>query len=151
MKRLILCNDGTWNTPDQEDNGLLAPTNVVKLFHALAASDDQGTKQLIYYHPGVGTEGNFWDPLVGGALGVGISNHLRSAYYWLATNYEPGDQIYIFGFSRGAFTARSLGGFLGRGLLDLTNVPSKEAWLRVDKAYKDGYQKYASRKLLRLS
>lgn len=144
MKKLILCNDGTWNSPDQEDNGILAPTNVVKLYNALAGRDHEGIEQVTYYHPGVGAKGKLLDTLAGGAIGAGISNHIRSAYHWLATHYEVGDAIYIFGFSRGAFMARSLGGLLGRGLLDLSNVPPKQAWERVDSAYQ-AYQKYASR------
>lgn len=144
MKRLILCNDGTWNSPTQEDNGILAPTNVVKLYNALAPQDHQGQPQTTYYHPGVGAEGHALDRITGGAVGTGIGRHLRSAYHWLATHYAPGDAIYIFGFSRGAFTARSLGGWLGRGLLDLREVPSKTAWQRVDAAYL-AYQRYTAR------
>lgn len=140
MKRLIICNDGTWNSPDQEENGIPAPTNVVKLFNALADRDDTGLEQRKYYHPGVGAEGGLFDSITGGAVGVGISNHIRSAYHWLGTNYEPGDEIYIYGFSRGAFTARSLGGFVGRGLLDLRGLPPKEAWDRVQTAYDQGYR-----------
>lgn len=151
MKRLIICNDGTWNTPDQEDNGIPCPTNVVKLYHALADSDDPplatgkpAVRQLKYYHPGVGTKG-FLDSIVGGAFGKGIDNHIRSAYHWIATHYSPGDEIYIYGFSRGAFAARSLGGFLGRGLLDLTGLSPDETWKRVNAAYEKGYRKHDTR------
>lgn len=140
MKRLILCNDGTWNTPDQEENGIPAPTNVVKLYHALADRDGAGQEQRKYYHPGVGAEGGLLNSVTGGALGVGISNHLRSAYHWLGTNYEPGDEIFLYGFSRGAFTARSLGGFIARGLLDLRGLSSAVAWQRVRVAYDAGYR-----------
>jgi hypothetical protein len=143
MKRLILSNDGTWNSPDQEDNGVLAPTNVVKLHNALAKVGDDGVAQLTYYHPGVGAKSNLLETAAGGAVGAGISKHICSAYHWLATQYETGDDIYIFGFSRGAFTARSLGGMLRRGLLDLRNVPPKDAWARVDAAYK-AYQTYVT-------
>lgn len=146
MKRLILSNDGTWNSPDQEDNGVLSPTNVVKLHNALAGHGSDGVEQLAYYHPGVGAKGQLLDAIAGGAVGAGISNHIRSAYHWLATHYVPGDEIYIFGFSRGAFTARSLGGLLGRGLLDLRSAPPKDAWARVDAAYQ-AYQKYTKRSL----
>ncbi|MBW7895199.1 MAG: DUF2235 domain-containing protein [Opitutaceae bacterium] len=135
MKRLILCNDGTWNTPDQEDNGIPSPTNVVKLYHALAERDTKGVRQLKYYHPGVGAAGGIVDSVLGGAMGVGIGNHIRSAYHWIATHYAPGDEIFIYGFSRGAFTARSLGGLIGRGLLKLDDVDSKESWTRVEAAY----------------
>lgn len=134
MKRLIICSDGTWNTPDQEDNGIPSPTNVFKIYNAIADSDDQ-TRQLKYYHPGVGSEGGLISSLAGGAFGDGISKHISSAYHWLGRNYQKGDEIYLFGFSRGAFTARSIGGFLGRGLLDLRELSSADSWQRVKKAY----------------
>jgi hypothetical protein len=146
MKRLIISNDGTWNAPDQEDNGVLAPTNVVKLHNALALHSSDGVEQVSYYHPGVGAKTHLLETAAGGAVGAGISKHICSAYHWLATQYEPGDEIYIFGFSRGAFTARSLGGLLGRGLLDLRNLPPKDAWARVDAAYA-AYQQYEKRTL----
>jgi len=141
MKRLVVCCDGTWNNPEQEDNGIIAPTNVVKLYNALADEDSNGIKQLKYYHPGVGgEESGIIDEILGGALGVGIGRHISSAYHWLGSNYEEGDEIYLYGFSRGAFTARSLGGMLSRGLLDLRGIPSDQSWKRVNKAYKKGYR-----------
>ena len=143
MKRLIVCSDGTWNTPDQEDNGVPAPTNVFKIYNAIADRDG-ATQQIKYYHPGVGGEGSVIDSIVGGAIGVGISQHISSAYHWLGGNYEEGDEIYLFGFSRGAFTARSIGGFLGRGLLDLRDLSSKDSWERVEKAYKNYRRKGSS-------
>ncbi|MGR8942366.1 MAG: DUF2235 domain-containing protein [Gammaproteobacteria bacterium] len=93
-----------------------------------------------YYHPGVGGEGGLIDSMVGGAVGTGISRHICSAYHWLGKNYEEDDEIYLFGFSRGAFTARSLGGFLQRGLLNLHDLDPGESWLRVHKAYDEGYR-----------
>ena len=60
MKRLIVCNDGTWNNPEQEDNGIPAPTNVFKIHNAIADKDGE-TEQLRYYHPGVGGEGGILD------------------------------------------------------------------------------------------
>lgn len=148
MKRLIVCCDGTWNNPEQEDNGIPCPTNVVKIRNAIAKEDADGNSQLVYYHPGVGGEDKgVVSAALGGAIGMGISRHICSAYHWLATRYEEGDEIYLFGFSRGAFTARSLGGMLGRGLLDLRNVKPKESWERVHTAYDKGYRiKDAKRK-----
>jgi uncharacterized protein (DUF2235 family) len=140
MKRLIVCCDGTWNTPDQTKNDLPCPTNVVKLFNAVAEEAD-GVKQLSYYHPGVGTEGSGLSRALGGAYGAGLGKNIVSAYAWLAAHYEPNDQIFLFGFSRGAFTVRSLGGFLARcGLLDLGGLSPKEAFARVQHAYEDGYR-----------
>lgn len=147
MKRLIVCCDGTWNNPDQEDNGIPAPTNVFKIYNAIAEQDSQNKEQLKYYHPGVGGEGGIVDSILGGAVGAGISRHICSAYHWLGSNYADGDEIYLYGFSRGAFTARSLGGFLGRGLLDLRQLKPEDSWTRVKAAYDKGYRiKEAKRK-----
>ncbi|HIJ91282.1 MAG: DUF2235 domain-containing protein [Desulfobulbaceae bacterium] len=140
MKRLIVCCDGTWNNPDQEDNGIPAPTNVFKIYNAIADRDSNQLEQLKYYHPGVGGEGGIVDSIIGGAVGAGISRNICSAYHWLGSNYAEGDEIYLFGFSRGAFTARSLGGFLGRGLLDLQGVEPADSWARVKLAYEKGYR-----------
>jgi hypothetical protein len=142
MKRLIVCCDGTWNNPEQEDNGIPAPTNVVKIHNAIADSDAvESIEQLKYYHPGVGGEGGALKQLVGGAFGAGISRHICSAYHWLGHHYEEGDHIYLFGFSRGAFTVRSLGGFLGCGLLNLKGLDAKTSWRRVHQAYDRGYRR----------
>lgn len=140
MKRLIICCDGTWNNPEQEDNGIPAPTNVYKIYNAIADYGDNNTRQLKYYHPGVGGEGGLLNAITGGAVGAGITRHICSAYHWLGINYEKGDEIYLFGFSRGAFTARSIGGFLGLGLLKLDNLDSSESWSRVHKAFEKGYR-----------
>ena len=141
MKRLIVCCDGTWNNPDQEDNGIPAPTNVMKLYNALLDKDpDTGVVQRRFYQPGVGGEGGLFEKVSGGAVGAGISRNICSAYHWLASHYKEGDEIYLYGFSRGAFTARSLGAFLGRGLLDLDGQPPPEAWRRVNAAYNEGYR-----------
>lgn len=145
MSRLILCYDGTWNNPDQEDNGIPAPTNVFKLYNAV----DTDADQLKYYHPGLGGEGGLLKPLLGGALGIGIKRHICSGYHWLASHYQPGDEIYLFGFSRGAFTARSLGGLLGLGLLDLSNVNAETSWKRVHAMYEARRLKQNIKKITR--
>lgn len=119
LNLLIFC-DGTWNTPDQMDDGLPAPTNVVKLRNALEKLDADGGEQRSYYHPGVGTDGGWWDRIAGGGLGEGLDKNIMSAYNWLVRNYEDGARIWVFGFSRGAYTVRSLGGLISRcGLLDV--------------------------------
>lgn len=108
MKRIILCLDGTWNRPDDKLNA----TNVVKIMRAIRHADDAGIQQIAFYDKGVGTGGPI-DRIRGGAFGAGLDENVRDGYRFLANNYEPGDEIYIFGFSRGAFTARSLAGFIG--------------------------------------
>jgi uncharacterized protein (DUF2235 family) len=118
MKRLVLCCDGTWNKADQQQNGTLCPTNVVKLAFRVAKRAADGTPQIVYYDQGVGT-GNAVDRLSGGAFGDGLEDNIYDAYRFLIANYEPGDEIYLFGFSRGAFTARSIGGMIRKcGILD---------------------------------
>ena len=125
-KKLIVCFDGTWNTPSQEDNGVPAPTNVYKMYRALADEAD-GIRQEKYYHTGVGTDGGKLSKILDGAFGSSLGEHIQSAYYWLAGHYQNDAAIYLFGFSRGAFTVRSLGGMLAGGLLDLDAVDNRTA------------------------
>ena len=106
LRRLVVCFDGTWNTPDSGAE----PTNVVKLLRAVRARDDSGVTQVAFYDKGVGTAG-FCDS-ISGALGNGLTENVIDGYRFLGNNYLPGDEIYIFGFSRGAYTARSLAGFI---------------------------------------
>jgi uncharacterized protein (DUF2235 family) len=121
-KRLVVCCDGTWNTPDQK-----APTNVTKLALAVAP-DDEGVTQRMFYHRGVGTKRS--ERIRGGAFGVGLSRDVRDVYRFLVANFEPGDEIFFFGFSRGAFTARSCAGFVrNSGILRAEHAD------RVDEAY----------------
>ena len=142
MRNLVVCCDGTWNTPDQESGGVPIPTNVVRIFNCLENMDDTGNEQLRYYHPGVGTEGNWWEKLAGGMIGVGLSRNIMSAYKWLGDHRKDGDRIYLFGFSRGAYTVRSLAGMMCKiGLLDLNGVDHDAAWKRVETAYNKGYRK----------
>ncbi len=114
-KKIIICSDGTWNDPEQLDRGSLVPTNVVKLARALALAEQPDQK--IFYDPGVGT-GNFKDRLTGGLTGKGLIKNLFDCYGFIAQHYEPGDKIYLFGFSRGAYTVRSLSGLIGRFGID---------------------------------
>jgi uncharacterized protein (DUF2235 family) len=109
-KRLVVCCDGTWNRPDQLDDGVAAPTNVSKLALAVAREDENGTAQLLHYQPGVGTRR--FERLRGGAFGLGLSRNVRDCYRFLVETYEPGDELYFFGFSRGAYTARSTVGLV---------------------------------------
>src|SRR3954447_19809203 len=110
MKRLVVCCDGTWNRPDHIDQGVAAPTNVAKIALALADHDASGNAQLLHYEAGVGTRR--WEHLAGGGLGVGLSRNVQECYRFIVDNYVPGDELYLFGFSRGAFTARSTVGLV---------------------------------------
>ncbi|MCW8278836.1 DUF2235 domain-containing protein [Pseudomonas sp. PCH199] len=128
-KNIIVAFDGTWNLPDQkpEIDGD-ANTNVVKLHDAILASQKDGTVQKKIYIAGVGTD--WYDKLEGGAFGVGLSKKIKEGYVELAKNYEEGDQVFIFGFSRGAYSARSLVGLIRNvGLLTKTHID------RIDEAY----------------
>ncbi|MBK5958017.1 hypothetical protein CCR97_07305 [Rhodoplanes elegans] len=138
MANLVVCCDGTWNTPDDLDGGVPAPTNVRKLFNAVAKVDADGKPQKTYYNAGVGTEGGWWNRAVGGGAGAGLARNVKSAYQWLAYNFRPDDRIFLFGFSRGAFTVRSLAGMINRcGLLDITDPGLKPdaVWKRIDLAF----------------
>ena len=141
MKNLIVCCDGTWDTPEQTTRCIATPSNVVRLHNAVAEKDEAGNDQLEYYHPGVGTEGHWWQKVAGGALGTGLDQNIMSAYRWLGSHYEDGDNVYAFGFSRGAFTARSLIGLIGAcGLLDLSGLPETDIWPRIEASYNLGYR-----------
>jgi uncharacterized protein (DUF2235 family) len=111
LKRLVVCCDGTWNTPDQKDRGVPRPSNVVKLARWVLPQAGDGTVQKAYYDPGVGT-GDFIDRLFGGAFGIGLSRNSREAYEFLSLHYEAGDEVYFLGFSRGAYTVRRTAGML---------------------------------------
>lgn len=147
MRNLVVCCDGTWNTAEQEQAGVPIPTNVVRLYNAVAPTNGNGIEQIKYYHPGVGTEGGWWERLAGGAIGIGLDKNIMSAYRWLGTAYQAGDNIHLFGFSRGAFTVRSLAGMIAKcGLLDLRGVADDEVWRRVADAYHEGYRVKAAKR-----
>src|SRR5262245_39677395 len=114
MKRLVICADGTWNIRDQVDKatGRRRPTNVTKVARAIKPRDGRGVDQVVYYHDGIGTDGGWIDRQSGGAFGRGMEGNVRTLYRFLVYNYEPGDELYFFGFSRGAFTVRTLAGFM---------------------------------------
>jgi uncharacterized protein (DUF2235 family) len=114
-KRLVVCFDGTWNNADSDG----AETNVALMARAIHATvDTGGISQSVLYLRGVGSAGLTAQRIVDGATGLGVDENIRSGYMFLAQNYLPGDMIYLFGFSRGAFTARSLAGLIGScGLL----------------------------------
>jgi uncharacterized protein (DUF2235 family) len=138
IKRLVVCCDGTWQGPDND-----CPTNVLKIAQAVepVAKDKNGNEiaQVLYYDEGIGTDENadedggiagtvdyikkFAEKVGGGAFGWWIGNKLKEAYIFLCLNYTPGDEIYLFGFSRGAYTVRSLAGLINcSGLLQRPDI-----------------------------
>ncbi|MEO7051387.1 MAG: DUF2235 domain-containing protein [Rhodanobacter sp.] len=109
-RRLVLLFDGTWNKPESN-------TNVERLRRLIAPIDAFGNEQVVNYIPGVGVKRGITH-LLGGAFGYGLSGTVLDGYGWLCRAWRPGDEIYLFGFSRGAYTARSLGGLIRKcGLL----------------------------------
>lgn len=131
MKRLVVCCDGTWNDTDNQS----LDTNVFRIAKSMHASQQTGgTLQIVLYLRGVGTSGLKVETLIEGATGLGVDDNIRSGYMFIAQNYIPGDEIFLFGFSRGAYTARSLVGFLNAcGVLkrqSLGNLPNAWAYYR---------------------
>ena len=112
-KNIVLLSDGTGNS-----GGKGHGTNVWRMYNAVDLNghlaDPSLPRQIVYYDDGVGTEDFKLWKLLGGAFGYGLSRNIRELYAFLVKNYQPGDNIYIFGFSRGAFTARSLAGLICR-------------------------------------
>ena len=116
MKRNVVLIDGTWN-----NEGVGFDTNVAKLDPAYGAAAsplikgvaNDGVRQLCLYHDGVGSDGPLLRKLLGGAIGLGLKSIIQDAYSWLAQNFEAGDEIYLIGFSRGAYAARALAGLIG--------------------------------------
>lgn len=114
MKRIIICADGTWNRPEQL-NQEQYPTNVLALARHIAPHDEHGVKQIVFYDWGIGS---YHDSMAGGGLGAGLEKNVMDGYRFLVHNYEIGDEIFLFGFSRGAYTVRSLCGLINNcGLL----------------------------------
>lgn len=121
MKRIIILADGTWNSPE---HGL--PTNVLQMARAIAPRAGD-VEQVVFYDWGVGTDRL---KLGGGLSGAGIDKNIMDGYRFLVHNYDADDELYFFGFSRGAYTVRSLAGFLRNcGLLR-----REQAW-RTPEAY----------------
>ena len=121
MKQLIVCSDGTWQKITSP-----YPTNVVKITQAIASNPDN----LVFYGEGIGT-GNWIDRISGGLFGWGIDKNIQDAYRFLCLNYAPGDRIYLFGFSRGAYTVRSL-----VGLIRSIGMLPRQGVRKIPQAYK---------------
>ncbi len=110
MKRLLCFFDGTWNVP----NGRGDVTNIVKLARVALGIAPDGIAQVARYVEGIGTDPDDGEyrAFLEGAIGIGVDRRILDGYRFLAERYAPGDEIYLFGFSRGAFQARSLAGLI---------------------------------------
>jgi uncharacterized protein (DUF2235 family) len=151
-KRLVACFDGTWNT--ERSN-----TNVSRLFRKIADENTGSGEQRRFYDEGVGTQ--WGERLGGGAFGIGLDRNIRQGYAWLGSQFALaatgqidedkfllGPDIYLFGFSRGAFTARSLGGlinYLGLPKLGSLNAPDPDTETHEDPAVLRAWELYAGR------
>lgn len=132
MKRIVICCDGTWNSRDQKKDGVPVPTNVVRLSALVKSTDAAGQPQMVYYDPGVGSSGGIVKRAWAAATGAGLNRNLREAYDFLVRTYAPGDAIYLFGYSRGAFTVRSLGGMIANsGILKRAHAHQCDAAFRL--------------------
>jgi uncharacterized protein (DUF2235 family) len=114
-KRIVICADGTWNDPEDEN-----PTNVLRFARAIKPEDENGTQQIVFYDWGVGS---YYDTVRGGTAGLGMMKNIQDGYRFIVQNYEPGDEIWLFGFSRGAYTVRCIAGMLNKcGILERKNA-----------------------------
>lgn len=107
-KRLVICADGTWNRPE-EDLQKDVPTNVLRLARAVKPFAGDGQPQHVFYDWGIGS---YHDSVIGGMTGRGLHKNIIDGYRYIVQNYTPGTRLYLFGFSRGAYTVRSLCGLI---------------------------------------
>ena len=161
-KIIVFCADGTWNGPGKPDDSgqSSGTTNVLKLFLSLMGQDtpdtvmlgdeqektygdDNGLRQVAKYLHGVGDSRNPLVRLMGGAFGAGTITRIVRGYTYISRQYVPGDRIVLVGFSRGAYTARALAGFIiGQGLLNpIIGLADKERAYRLGAAAWYAYRK----------
>jgi uncharacterized protein (DUF2235 family) len=126
MKRIAVFCDGTWNSPVSKDH----ETNVFRLSTVVRSVASDGVQQIGQYHEGIGTSGSRLRRQFAGATGYGLSRNIRTAYRAVAEVFEPGDELFLFGFSRGAFTVRSLAGFIRN-----CGILKRDQLHRVDEAF----------------
>jgi uncharacterized protein (DUF2235 family) len=133
-KNIAYFADGTWDEPCDH-------SNVARLF---AAADNTPGAQVTFYDSGIGTDGNPFTQLLDGAMGAGLFQKIKQGYAHIASQFAPGDQIFIFGFSRGAFIARSLAGMIANCGLPTINPDDHRC---VDTAF-EAYRNVSQRKML---
>jgi len=131
MKRLIALSDGTWHGPEQEEG-----SNIQRLADNIPDRASDGTEQVVFHGVGVGLGRGRLGYLTGGAFGTDIDEKIKALYAFLVDNYVEGDEVYMMGWSRGAYTVRSAAGMIrevGLVRLDLLNdTPKQDA---IDSAY----------------
>ncbi len=132
VKRLILCCDGTWNSPVAAQ-----VSNIEKLARSMRVGVVDGVQQVVEYISGVGSRGYLVDRLLGGAFGYGFTRNVVDGYRFLAINYEPGDEIVVLGYSRGAYTARSIVGMISAVGLMTPKALIDDRLCEAEAAYRD--------------
>jgi uncharacterized protein (DUF2235 family) len=158
-KNIVFCADGTWNGLGHSEGPDIDPdaTNVLRLFinlsgdttpaslrlqdeqEKLTADENSNVLQIAKYLHGVGDSSNAILRLLGGVFGEGFIERIVRGYTFVSRNYEPGDRIYLVGFSRGAYTARALGGMIVKmGLLPQDAATADDGTWDYDTAYKLG-------------
>jgi uncharacterized protein (DUF2235 family) len=119
-KRIVICADGTWNRPEKNLKKDF-PTNVLRLARAIKPTGSDLVPQEVFYDWGIGS---YYDPVIGGATGEGLHKNIMDCYRYIVQNYTPGDELYLFGFSRGAYTIRSLCGLINNcGIVKRPDAP----------------------------
>ena len=146
-RRLIICCDGTWQDglQTQEEDEY---TNVLRLTRAIRQEDRRNnppTIQVTHYISGVGTGWSVADKLVGGATGNTLGVKIRDAYSFISQNYCDGDEIFLFGFSRGAFTAGTLGALIND--IGILNNKEMDHFFDIFQAYQDRNDKLNKKKV----
>jgi uncharacterized protein (DUF2235 family) len=147
MKRIVICYDGTWNALANPEE----VTNVVRVAQAIRSVSSDGITQMVYYNAGVGNGGPI-DRLLGGVFGAGLRDSVKRGLAFLALNWDPeepgnpvADEIYIFGFSRGAYSARALAGVIGA----IQGIPRQSSFDRLETVwnyYRGGEDERARRR-----
>lgn len=130
-KKLVFCADGTWDDPNNN-------SNVCQLYTAL---ENLPGVQIPMYDSGVGTDGTQIDKVLGGGIGAGLFQKIKDGYSAISAQYQPGDQVYIFGFSRGAYTARSLAGMIAICGLPTINQTDSQCLDMAFEAYRNAAQR----------
>ena len=118
--------EGTWLDSDNgvRNKQINIPSNVTRISQAMKAESSDGIAQVVYYQAGVGSMGGITSRITGGIYAEGLAENIRAAYNFVCSNYHQGDELYFLGFSRGAFTARSIAGMIGSvGVLTKTGLP----------------------------
>ncbi|CAN5808620.1 hypothetical protein BH11PSE8_BH11PSE8_22250 [soil metagenome] len=132
-RNIVIFSDGTWNSPEEESFGLPTATNVHKLYRACLDAAECDGRQVTWYQPGLGTLGGTFRRALEGATGTGVSRGIRRGYAAIAASYRgPSDRIFLVGFSRAVFVARSIAGMIDA--VGLVKVPSAR---QIDRAFRN--------------